>query len=298
MKLLVVDDEDGIREGFASFLRLKGHEVVTASSLDDGLRCVAELDLDLIVSDWRLGTCSAEGIVTSSEVPCVVISGYPQEVPELREEVRVLSKPVRPDRLLHVLDELQAQLPDVASPSDADGDGEAVDSPRLPGDVRDLFRVARELARCDGAGELHEDGCHWVLRCAWRGDDPDARALERLGGDLRILAGDEGPELELRVFADARPDGMRCVVAPRDEWPIAPRGFAVDFSRAEEFDSREFLHWWQSRYAELPPEDRPLLLNLPSHLRLLAETLGSEVQLPKRRRAGPALPEVLSELWG
>jgi two-component system response regulator PilR (NtrC family) len=55
-KILVVDDEQSMREFLEILLRKAGHEVSTAANLKGALARTAEGDLDLVLSDLRLGT--------------------------------------------------------------------------------------------------------------------------------------------------------------------------------------------------------------------------------------------------
>jgi two-component system, NtrC family, response regulator PilR len=55
-KILVVDDEQSMREFLEILLRKAGHEVSTAANLKGALERTAEGDLDLVLSDLRLGT--------------------------------------------------------------------------------------------------------------------------------------------------------------------------------------------------------------------------------------------------
>lgn len=55
-KILVVDDERSMREFLEILLRKAGHEVSTAANLQGALERTAEGDLDLVLSDLRLGT--------------------------------------------------------------------------------------------------------------------------------------------------------------------------------------------------------------------------------------------------
>ena len=55
MNILLVEDEPGIREGLASFLRIKGHRVLTAASQQEGLSHITDDHFDLLITDWRIG---------------------------------------------------------------------------------------------------------------------------------------------------------------------------------------------------------------------------------------------------
>jgi two-component system, NtrC family, response regulator PilR len=61
--ILIVDDERSMREFLEILLRKEGHEVSTASNVPDALARVGEGDLDLVVSDLRLGAGSGLDIL-------------------------------------------------------------------------------------------------------------------------------------------------------------------------------------------------------------------------------------------
>ncbi|MCA9269895.1 MAG: response regulator, partial [Planctomycetales bacterium] len=52
--LLLIDDDRGVRESMASWLREQGHQVETAVGRADGLRKVDAQAFDLVLSDIRL----------------------------------------------------------------------------------------------------------------------------------------------------------------------------------------------------------------------------------------------------
>jgi two-component system response regulator PilR (NtrC family) len=54
-RILVVDDERSMREFLEILLHKKGHEVATASGLPEALAAAAEGNLDLVITDLRLG---------------------------------------------------------------------------------------------------------------------------------------------------------------------------------------------------------------------------------------------------
>src|SRR5512138_3907949 len=56
--ILVVDDERSMREFLEILLRKQGHEVASAADVESALARVGEGDLDLVVSDLRLGSGS------------------------------------------------------------------------------------------------------------------------------------------------------------------------------------------------------------------------------------------------
>jgi len=116
--VLVVDDEEAIREGLRALLQEWGYHVMTASDGVQAERAVASLEghVDLVLSDLHLGDGpdGAEVIenirrLCGREVPAVLVTGE-----TARDEVSrvaaagdpVLFKPVQPRRLYEVLKSL------------------------------------------------------------------------------------------------------------------------------------------------------------------------------------------------
>ena len=288
MDVLVVDDEVGIREGMASFLRLKGHRVLTAGTSADALALLDSESFDAVVTDWQLADANASAVVHRATVPCFVISGHPDAVPESGEMVRVLAKPVLPDRLRAMLEE-HVVVPAAAqhrsgSPATRVGD--------YPVDTVDRIELVRQLC---GPVVVFDDG-EFVAISADLPDESTLALLEPLGGDLRVTTPFGSPRVELRLFRDGRPDGIAATVAPSDDWESATGPVAIDFDR-EECHPAAFLALLDRVAASRQSGRDVCLLNVPHSLRLCVEALGRSSALPKRPVSGPCLPEVLSQLW-
>lgn len=113
--VLVIDDEEPIREGLSILLQEWGYQAITASSLEEAEAALRVLELppDLVLSDLHLGQ-GPDGIAAIEAVrrhcgyavPAVLITGD-----TTHEEMRratdsghpVLFKPVQPRKLLNVL---------------------------------------------------------------------------------------------------------------------------------------------------------------------------------------------------
>ncbi len=111
-KILVIDDEKGIRESFKIFLSEEGNKVTTAKDYDEAIASIEEEDFDLIFSDIILKG-SQTGLDFFKELkkrgidcPTVMITGYPS-IETASESVRFgafdyIPKPVEQDILLIV----------------------------------------------------------------------------------------------------------------------------------------------------------------------------------------------------
>jgi signal transduction histidine kinase len=117
--VLVVDDEEPIREGLRLLLQEWGYQVITAADAAQAENAVSALEgrVDLVLSDLHLGTGpGGQDVITAvrrlceREVPAILITGDAAG-PALREVVSgsdpVLFKPVQPR---HLFDAMRAAL--------------------------------------------------------------------------------------------------------------------------------------------------------------------------------------------
>jgi CheY-like chemotaxis protein len=80
-KVLVVDDEDLVREASAEMLIDEGYEVLVAASADEALKLLAREPFDIVVSDVRMPrkdgfALAAEARQIWPQLPFVFITGY------------------------------------------------------------------------------------------------------------------------------------------------------------------------------------------------------------------------------
>lgn len=278
MRILLVDDEPGIREGLAALLRLKGHEVLTAGDCRRAGALLAEEELDLVVTDWRLPDGRASEFVARAGCPVVAMSGHPEEVEGHQGIGEVLTKPVMPARLVELV--ARHQRPDDPG------------HPEIARDVTALIAAARRIL--GAAGELADDGVFVVLR-APLADDGLLGELAGLGGDLRVLAPRAEPTVELRWCRDGRPDTDVPVFRPDARWPAAGE-FAVDFQAAG-VAPEQFGACLDRAAAATAGGARVHFLNIPAPLLSWASDQGRTDDMPMRAAVGPRLPAVLADLW-
>jgi hypothetical protein len=298
MDVLLVDDEAGIRDGMALFLRLRGYSVVTADTVKEAQQRMADQPFDVVVTDWRLPDGTAAEFVSEREGITLVISGCPRDAvgAGLPRQAVVLEKPVFPAALLTYLDAASARA---AAPRAADASAALA---RLPIDVADRIRLGLAFLSGDLAGDsaatIDDDGCYVTVSLRLRGEGQPLPAF--LGGDCResaAAAPEAGErELEWRLFRDGRPQGVAAVIVPTERWPVGDSPFAVDL-HGSSLTPESFLALLD-RVAAARRGGRDVhLLNLPSAWRLHAELLGRSGDLPPAVRVGPTLTEVTLELW-
>ena len=79
--VLIIDDEENIRNGLATNFELEDYEVKTASNGKDGLDLVAKGDIDLVITDLRMDGISGEEVVKrvtteTPGIPVIVLTGH------------------------------------------------------------------------------------------------------------------------------------------------------------------------------------------------------------------------------
>jgi CheY-like chemotaxis protein len=108
--VLVVDDDDGIRETLCELLEEEGYSTVAAANGQEALACLREripclilLDLMMPVMDgWEFHRrLQAQALVPS--VPVVVITAAGDRATRSIPDVEVLAKPVRLETLLQLV---------------------------------------------------------------------------------------------------------------------------------------------------------------------------------------------------
>lgn len=87
-KILVVDDEDKIREVLVPFLRMEGFETSEAEDGESALRILAEQsDISLVLLDWMMPGLSGIALLTRmreiTNVPIIFLTARTQEVDKL-----------------------------------------------------------------------------------------------------------------------------------------------------------------------------------------------------------------------
>jgi two-component system cell cycle sensor histidine kinase/response regulator CckA len=109
-RLLVVDDEDGVRKYISRVLSQAGYAVETAGSAAEGLKAVQRgATFDLIVSDVRMPQMTGPQFIAEvrrqeSAVKVLYLTGYADQLFDEREmlweDEAFLDKPCSPNSLL------------------------------------------------------------------------------------------------------------------------------------------------------------------------------------------------------
>ncbi|HEY0112176.1 MAG TPA: response regulator [Allosphingosinicella sp.] len=126
LKILLVDDHEGVRRTTAALLRDVGHEVLEAS---DGPEVLALLSDDpdcceLLISDYAMPHVSGVEVIRQAReaqprLPAIIITGYAegQAVARRPDDVTLLAKPFTPEQLFAAVESVTALAPaEVAEP--------------------------------------------------------------------------------------------------------------------------------------------------------------------------------------
>ncbi len=285
MKCLLVDDEPGIREGLAALLRRKGHDVATAADNAAARAALATASFDVVVTDWRLPDGFAAGFLTTCSCPVVAMSGHPEEVAAVPPVQQVLAKPVRPARLIEVIEALATTTAAAAPAATADA--------ALPLDVREVVDDLLRQLPAAATVEIEDDGS--FVRVVALLPEPVACRPVPCGGDVRWSRAPAATRLELRLCRDGRPDASVPAVAAGQPWPEAAE-LAVDFHDTG-LDERGLLGELAAARAARAAGRTVHFLNVPARLRSWATSQGRAHDMPMKATVGPRLSAELADLW-
>lgn len=108
-KVVIVEDDEALRELLAATLRMHGYYVRTAADGLSGLRVLEVIDADVIVLDLRLPLCSGFEMLhevrsSNRRIPVIAISGdtHAIDLAKANPDVFItLPKPFDPEALVH-----------------------------------------------------------------------------------------------------------------------------------------------------------------------------------------------------
>lgn len=119
LRILVVDDNENIREMLEDFLNFEGHKPVLAKDGKEALKIFSEQDFDIVITDLGMPGMSGWELTDQikqrkPEIPVVIITGWGAQLSagDLKENKvdMILSKPFSLDRVKQMLETLRANL--------------------------------------------------------------------------------------------------------------------------------------------------------------------------------------------
>jgi DNA-binding NtrC family response regulator len=163
--ILIVDDDDGQRRLLEGFLRMQGHQTLTAPSAPAALELLAATPVALVITDMRMpGMTGLELLRAIRErdamLPVLLVTAFPDirdAVGAMRDgAANYLEKPIDLDELLatvrHAMRGAVGPLP-AAPEAPAIPDGIVAESPAMRAVVRDALLVAPTDSRVLLTGE-------------------------------------------------------------------------------------------------------------------------------------------------
>ncbi|MGH8587328.1 MAG: sigma-54-dependent transcriptional regulator [Gammaproteobacteria bacterium] len=231
-RLLLVDDDAGVRFGVGQYLRTYGYELVEAGSVADALSALRNEPADLAILDYRLPDGDALELVPKlreldAELPCVVLTGH-GSIQLAVQAIKVgaeqfLTKPVELSALKVLIDRLVEQRRVRRKLASKRGGAEAPDPFR--GDstpMHALKEAAQRVAKTDRPVLIQgETGSGKGLLAAWLHHASD-RAAE---GFVNLnCAGLSRELLESELFGHERGAFTGAVAAKPGLMEIAHRG--------------------------------------------------------------------------
>ncbi|HEV8245492.1 MAG TPA: response regulator, partial [Polyangiaceae bacterium] len=207
-KILVADDDDGVRAGLAANLEVEGYQVVEAVDGGQALALIREQRFDLVISDVVMPVANGVEVLEylkleSPETPLVLISAFVSETMVSRAVSRglytMLYKPVGMGDVLRIVDRALARrallIVDDAEPYLAS----------LSAALRSVGMLVEAAA--DGpsalayAGQNRVDVCILDLVMSAPDGVETCQALRSIDRDMDIIAitGSSDPELVRRI---------------------------------------------------------------------------------------------------
>ena len=114
-RVLIVDDEEGFRDGVADLLGMEGYEVAIARDAVDAVRVLPEFRPEVILLDLRMPHLDGEGFLrgmsglpASKRVPVVLISAKEdlEQIATRTGAAGFLNKPFEAPQLLWLLEKV------------------------------------------------------------------------------------------------------------------------------------------------------------------------------------------------
>ncbi|HEX9341868.1 MAG TPA: response regulator [Thermoplasmata archaeon] len=110
--VLVVDDDEGIRENLAELLSMDDYRTFTAASAEEALERIEADEVDLLLTDFQMPGASGVELIeaarrTRPALPAILITAFPyvyeQIDPTRRRGVTLLLKPFAAEEVLRIV---------------------------------------------------------------------------------------------------------------------------------------------------------------------------------------------------
>lgn len=116
-RLLVVDDDEGVRENLSELLHLAGYEVVSASNATEALEKLGSTDVDLLLTDFRMPGRSGLDLISVArnsdpDLRAILMTAYGDGFTEIesvrRGAIGYVTKPFEADEIIALVEKILA----------------------------------------------------------------------------------------------------------------------------------------------------------------------------------------------
>jgi len=114
-RILVVDDDEGVRENLAELLQLAGYEVSAAASADEAYAKLSSGDVDLLLTDFRMPGPTGLELISAARarspgLRAVLMTAYGDGFTEIesvrRGAIGYLTKPFEADEIIGLIERI------------------------------------------------------------------------------------------------------------------------------------------------------------------------------------------------
>lgn len=114
-RVLIVEDEPGIRLLLNEILKKEGHEVMQATTGKEALEKIATSSFDLLIIDYKLPVLDGIEVIKQLQtdqhfIPCIMMTGLIELVAEQLEKIDfvkgVIAKPFNVDELCEIVQKI------------------------------------------------------------------------------------------------------------------------------------------------------------------------------------------------
>ncbi|MDP7397397.1 MAG: protein kinase [Lentisphaeria bacterium] len=205
-RILIVDDEPTMRQLLRTHLKRQNYEILEAAAAAEGLSIVKENDLDLVITDVKLGGTTGVELLTQikriyPDLPVIVMTGMP-EIEDAVESMKIgavdyVSKPFR-------IEQLKAVITQALEPSGETKPAANVPAPANCGRILAGYQVIKPLGegnvgtvylvrdRDDDSAAVY---ALKVLKTFFRTEEHKRNALERLLREAESVAELQHPNI-------------------------------------------------------------------------------------------------------
>ncbi len=116
-RLLVVDDDEGVRENLSELLRLASYEVISASNANEALEKLGTADVDLLLTDFRMPGSSGLDLISAArsedpDLQAILMTAYGDGFTEIesvrRGAIGYVTKPFEADEIIALVEKILA----------------------------------------------------------------------------------------------------------------------------------------------------------------------------------------------